>query len=268
MNRLKEGSVKLGVIQTNQWLKDSYSNPIELCKKLLSYFPKGTSAREIYEYLRSHGMFRPIEERKKSPLDSLPKDVWAVTKREYHLLQKEWGGPSVPIFIFPADETNPKIKTEFNGKSGLAFNDKLFLFFSSYNSSGEIKAVLTHEYNHVCRLSNYKKNESNYTLLDTIILEGIAENAVKERFDEKYVAKWTKYYSEDRIKEILKRIIIPNRDVEVSDRKHHAILYGKGFYPKMAGYCAGYYLVKNYLNNNNLRTKDVIGINPKEFLSE
>ncbi|MFS0864252.1 DUF2268 domain-containing protein [Fredinandcohnia sp. 179-A 10B2 NHS] len=258
----------MGVVQTNQWLQELYTNPIELCKNVRSYFPRGTSAREIYAYLRSHGMYRPIEERKKSPLDSLPKDVWAVAKKEYNLLQKEWGGPSVPIFIFPADETNPKIKTEFNGKSGLAFNDKLFLFFSNYNSSGEIKAVLTHEYNHVCRLSKYKKTESKYNLLDTVILEGIAENAVKERFGEKNVAEWTKYYSEERIKEIVQRMIIPNKNIEVSDRKHHAILYGKGFYPKMAGYCAGYYLVKQYLNNNNLRTKDVIGMNSKEFLYE
>ncbi|WP_369010262.1 DUF2268 domain-containing putative Zn-dependent protease [Oceanobacillus alkalisoli] len=54
----------------------------------------------------------------------------------------------MPIFIFPSDRSN----TEINGKSGLSFHDKLFLFISGETSLTEIKALLTHEYYHVCRL--------------------------------------------------------------------------------------------------------------------
>ncbi|MEH7387062.1 DUF2268 domain-containing protein [Bacillus sp. JJ1521] len=242
-----------------------HSNPVELCKKLTRYFPKGATAREIYEYLKIHGMYRSTSER---ILEKLPKNVWTHVDKEHSALQKLWSGPQVPIFIFPADETNPKIKRDFNGKSGLAFKDKLFLFFSPHNTQHEIKAVLTHEYNHVCRLKNYTKNEADYTFLDTVILEGLAENAVREHCGSTNLAGWTKYYSDEKIKKIVVQLIIPNRNLKRNERKHSDLLYGKSFYPKMAGYCAGYYLVRNYLESNKLQTKAILGVDSREFVKE
>lgn len=212
-----------------------------------------------------HGMYRTAPE---NILGSLPKNVWEKVEKEYESLQKKWGGPQVPIFIFPADETNSKIKKEFNGKSGLAFKDKLFLFFSSHNTQKEIQAVLTHEYNHVCRLKKYKKNEAEFTLLDTVILEGIAENAVREHCGNASLAGWTKYYSDEQLQKIVEQLIIPNRNVKRNARKYTDLLYGKGFSPKMAGYCAGYYLVKQYLKSTKQQSKAILGMDSKEFVKE
>ncbi len=225
----------------------------------------GATAPEIYDYLKMHGMYRTTSE---SILEKLPKNVWSKVQKEYAVLQKEWSGPQIPIFIFPADETNPKIKREFNGKSGLAFKDKLFLFFSSHNTDSEIKAVLTHEYNHVCRLKKYKKNEAEFTLLDTVILEGLAENAVREQCGSTNLAGWTKYYSDEELQKIVQQLIIPNRNLKRNERKHSDLLYGKRFYPTMAGYCAGYYLVRNYLESNNQQTKTILGMDSREFVKE
>lgn len=210
-------------------------------------------------------MYRSISVR---ILEKLPKNVWAQVDKEYSVLQKQWNGPQVPIFIFPADETNSKIKRDFNGKSGLAFKDKLFLFFSPHNTHSEIKAVLTHEYNHVCRLKKYKKNESDFTLLDTVILEGLAENAVREQCGSSNLAGWTKYYSDEKIQRIVEELIIPNRNINRNERKYSDILYGKSFYPKMAGYCAGYSLVRNYLESTKLQTKAILGVDSREFVKE
>jgi uncharacterized protein YjaZ len=212
-----------------------------------------------------HGMYRSVSE---NILESLPKNVWGKVEKEYSVLQKKWNGPQVPIFIFPADETNSRIKKDYNGKSGLAFKDKLFLFFSQHNSHDEIKAVLTHEYNHVCRLKKYKKKEADLTFLDTVILEGIAENAVREHCGAENVAGWTKYYSDERLEKLVKQLIIPNQSVKRNERKHNDLLYGKGFSPKMAGYCAGYYVVKQYLEANKLQTNAILGVDSKEFVKE
>lgn len=254
-----------GVIRTDKWLNESNTSPITLCKKLTSYFPKEASERNIYQHLKMHGMYRTTAE---NMLDRLPKNIWEKVGKMYETLQKEWSGPQVPIFIFPADETNVKIRREFNGKSGLAFRDKLFLFFSNHNTNEEIKAVLTHEYNHVCRLKKHQKAERNYTLLDAVLLEGMAENAVREYCGESALASWTTYYTDERLLKIVEQIIIPNRNLKRNEKKHSDILYGNGFYPKMSGYCAGYYLVKKYLNSTNLSTRAILGKDSIEFVKE
>ncbi|MDI5790224.1 DUF2268 domain-containing putative Zn-dependent protease [Bacillus licheniformis] len=74
------------------------------------------------------------------------------------------------------------MRVEFGSKSGLAFSDKLFCFIGR-SSRSSISAIMTHEYNHVCRLENMPKEEKKMTLLDTIILEGLAEYAVSNGWE-------------------------------------------------------------------------------------
>ncbi|MDQ7860263.1 DUF2268 domain-containing putative Zn-dependent protease [Peribacillus frigoritolerans] len=55
-------------------------------------------------------------------------NVWEKTQSLFTAYKKLWGGPDVPIYIFPLMSTgmwNKKVET----KSGLAFKDKLFLFY-------------------------------------------------------------------------------------------------------------------------------------------
>src|SRR5699024_2797253 len=162
--------------------------------------------------------------------------------------------------IFPSDPNNRKLREDFNGKSGLAYADKLFLFVSDENSENEIKALFTHEYNHVCRLMKLDKKEKDYVLLDTIILEGLAENAVFERLGDKYTANWTKYYSKAELRKMWHHIIMPYRHTPKDVQRHQSILFGLHFYPKMVGYCVGYYLVKKYLMENKLTSKELLGL--------
>lgn len=243
----------MGVIQTDKWLRKEYDNPKEICKRLLAFFPEGT-ASELHHYLSMHGMYQePVDERNLWLEEMEEKKVWNVVEKEKRTLQRLWKGPDIPIFILPADHLNKYLIREHNGKSGLAFYNKLFLFISNQNTVKEIRALFTHEYHHVCRLKKYKKSESNYTLLDTVILEGLAENAVSERFGEKAIAKWTSYYSTDQLKTIWERIILPNKNVTKWSKQYEKIMYGFGLYPKMAGYCAGYYIVSKYMKEHQKR---------------
>ncbi len=250
----------MSVIKTDQWLLDSYYNPKDICEKLKGYFSKA-SAAEIYEYLKMHGMYRPLRQGMEQVRALQKNKAWEIVQKDYLALQKSWGGPDIPIFIFPSDVTNRKIQRDFNGKSGLAFKDKLFLFFTEQNTEKEIKAVLTHEYNHVCRLAKFRKSEDYYVLLDTIILEGLAENAVRERFGSDYLASWTSYYTDEELEKMWTVLLHPNKNVKKTDRKHMELLYGlRRSYPKMLGYCVGYYLVKKYMEEKKVSSKELFAL--------
>ncbi|MRH43448.1 Zn-dependent protease [Aquibacillus halophilus] len=254
----------MSVIRTDKWLLDLYDKPIEICEKLEVLFDD-VQASEIYNYLTLHGMYFPLRNGKEQVTKLQENKVWRIVANEEQRLKKMWEGPTIPTFIFPSDINNLNLMQDFNGKSGIAFKDKLFLFLSEDNSEKEVKAMFTHEYNHVCRLSKFKKTEVDYVLLDTIILEGLAENAVRERFTEEFVADWTAYYSPDELETMWINLLQPNRNILKTDRKHQDILFGLRHYPKMAGYCVGYYLVKKYMETNRLKSKDLLDVQTEEI---
>ncbi|PAD38403.1 DUF2268 domain-containing protein [Terribacillus sp. 7520-G] len=246
----------MSVIRTDEWLLHDYEDPVGMCGQLTEHFP-GASASEIYDYLVRHGMYRPLKKRGEQLLDQ---KVWEIVKQDEAFLQKEWGGPDIPIFIFPSDVHNEWLQAQLGGKSGLAFGDKLFLFISPKNTEEEIKAIFTHEYNHVCRLNHFDKKEGMYTLLDTIVLEGIAENAVRERLGEELTASWASFYSDKEIAKMWADYILPKRRLLREEQEFQAILFGHRKYPKMLGYCAGYHVVKRYMERNSLSSKDLLPV--------
>lgn len=248
----------MSVIKTDKWLLDAYDDPTRLCEKFVKYFDDA-SASEIHHHLTRYGMYHRPQKGGTALVKKLQhKKIWQIIQKEEEELKKRWGGPNVPIFILPAEANDRKLKRDFNGKSGLAFKDKLFLFVTEENEEQEIKALFTHEYNHVCRLGSLAKNEEDYVLLDTVILEGMAENAVRERLGDEFVAAWTAYYSDQELKKMCEKLLWPNRLIQYHHPKHEDILYGMRFYPKMAGYCMGYYLVKQYMKAKNLSCKELL----------
>ncbi|WP_026905912.1 DUF2268 domain-containing protein [Paucisalibacillus globulus] len=255
------------VYQTDKWLEKSYDSPEHIYKKLTNYFYKG-NIKEVTKLLISHGMYHRPEQDGESLLKSLrKKNVWKIIAKEEKILKQDWNGKNIPIFIFPSDMYNRKIKEQYSGRAGLAFSDKLFLFISDRSTENEIKALFTHEYNHCCRLKHDPIKETDYTLLDVIILEGLAENAVRERFGSSLLAPWTSYYNGDELKDIWESIILPHKDLSKNTREASNILYGRSFYPNMAGYSVGYYLVKQYIKNTGKGSKELLKIPAKEIAS-
>lgn len=255
----------MSVISTNSWLLDSLESPLDLCEKLTDSF-EGASAEEIYQYLIRHGMYqRPLNNGVDTIKQLQRNNVWKVVEEQEERLKQLWNGPDIPIYIFPSEQGNRVLHRHFNGKSGVAFIDKLFLFVSEYNSEDEIKALFTHEYNHVCRLTKYEKDEQDYDLLDTIILEGLAEDAVFEQLGEKHLANWTSYYSDEQLDRMWRRHIYGARNLPRGHRRHQALLYGLRLYPRMGGYCVGYYLVKKYRHESELTSKELLALPSSEI---
>jgi uncharacterized protein YjaZ len=256
----------MSVINTIEWLKEA-SQQKDIFKKLSSYFHQLTE-KEIAKYLQSFGMYKNSYGLGKW-IERVEKDkILPFIKDEERKLQMEWNGPAISIFIFPCDANNRKIEKDYKGRSGLAFNNKLFLFLSEDTDKRDIKSLFIHEYHHVCRLAAVKKQEKNFTIIDMVIMEGLAENAVREKLGEKDVASWTKLYSDSQCERFLERMIYPQRDVSRENHKFSQLMFGTGFYPNMLGYAVGYYVVKKYMKRSGKNTKDLLGLPAEEFIKD
>ncbi|MDW0109439.1 DUF2268 domain-containing protein [Sporosarcina aquimarina] len=247
------------VIDTDHWLMDFYQVPIELCNKMKPLFPD-VSSKDILDYFRMHGMYQKSSHSGREVVRTMEQsNIWSIVDQEHKALKKKWKGPDVPIVILPSNTANQKLMTETKGKAGLAFSDKLILFVPATISEHELKALLIHEYNHVCRLWHLQKDEQLFTLLDSIILEGLAEHAVRERLGTAFISNWTNFYSNEQINRIWNKVILPDRKLNRSHPLHNQLLYGWNKFPKMAGYCVGYYLVENYLREKKIGIVDILG---------
>ncbi len=247
----------MSVINTEEWLKEHGNQPIKMCEKLSTYF-NGNSARDIYEYLCLFGMYKSSVFTRNNKIDLfVEQNYWDIVKKEYEVLREKWKGPNIPIIIFPVNEAKVEIMKENKGKSGIAFTDKLILFLATDIEKSEIKALLTHEYNHVCRLMNMSKKEEDVTLLDTIILEGLAEHAVKEHCGSDLVAYWTKLYSNKELQKWWKKLVYPNRNKSKNEKEYQEILYGLKAYPKMLGYSLGYHIIETCLFDGKKKLREI-----------
>ncbi|MGD6817644.1 DUF2268 domain-containing protein [Metabacillus sp. 84] len=256
----------MGVIRTDQWFEEAV--PLnELGKKLKPYFPD-RSEKTLIQYLLTFGLYKNPESAKKTVQALKEEKMWAYVKREVEDLRKKWEGPNVPVFLLPGDLSNAKIQREYGGKSGLAFFDKLFLFLSPDVPKTAIKALLIHEYHHICRLEKNPKREKDYTLTDVVIMEGLAENAVREILGEDQAAGWTRLYAETQLKQFWKKHILPNKKVKQEDRQFDKLMYGLGMYPKMLGYTAGYFAVKKYMDKNGTDTHALFTVPAERIIQD
>ena len=184
----------MSVIQTQPWLykfvetcamkSDESTYAIqcrEICVPLMKYFPK-VNIEVIHYELLCHGLFESKEWPKIETTikNMVVKDIWRIVDMEYQRLRSLWKGPDVSIFIFPIRIILGDVKESLPNKSGVAYHNSLFLFLSPSLSVEEIMALFAHEYNHVCRLDYMGVNASQATLLDSIIIEGLGEYAVKD----------------------------------------------------------------------------------------
>ncbi len=268
----------MAVKDTREWLKEylrikgsSWVNNIEhqkqcISEKLVSYFP-GSSSSVIHDHLLQHGLFLPNVQ-DESIINSLTNvNPWKIARVELMRLKKEWEGPDIPIFIFPSDSNNRQLKRDFNGLSGVSHHDKVFLFVSGTMSQQELQALITHEYNHVCRLHYLDKKEKNMKLLDSIVLEGLAEMAVQERLGTEHLAKWATIRPIDSALNYWRKWLKPNMKLSKADPRHNELLYGGGFVPKWLGYNAGYHLVSSFIKNKQTHIKETLHL-PAETIVE
>lgn len=241
----------------------------EICVPLIEYFPK-VNIEEIQYELLSHGLFEPNEwlKIKRTIKDLVVKDIWRIVDIEYQRLRSLWNGPEVAIFIFPFRTIPDDLKENLPNKNGVAYHNSLFLFLSSNSSVKEILALFAHEYNHACRLDYLGVSSSHATLLDSIIIEGLGEYAVKELYGEKWLASWTNLYSLEDALSMWNKHFIPSLNVK-GISNHQVFLYGdvQKDLPEWIGYYLGFQIVDTYLKKHGpLKNQEIYRLTSEEIV--
>ncbi|MGM9927269.1 MAG: DUF2268 domain-containing protein [Bacillus sp. (in: firmicutes)] len=237
----------MAVENTKEWLRKYVNDPLQLCNKLTRYFP-AISKQQLLSYLQQFGMYRNSKKAEVDFEQLQEEQVWNQVERLFSKYQKQWEGPDIPVFILP--HKGQTLFRNGHNKSGLAFNDKLFLFVSPKLSTNHLEALFIHEYHHVCRFNKQNKNLEEYTLAESIILEGLAEYTVEQLLDRRYVAPWIKRYSHSFLKQFWKETFKENLGLTRKEKRHEVLLYGKGGYPSMIGYSMGFFLVEQYMQKH------------------
>lgn len=249
------------VIQTQIWLYEFFDACVNqsskspsilqcemLCAPLMELFPEVSPEELQYELLK-HGLFDPSEwVIIGNQIKRMEKqNIWQVVEQEYQLLKSLWMGPEISIYIYPLTKVTIEEQAQVSAKNGVAYKEGLFLFLSKGLSIEEIKALLAHEYNHVCRLNHLGLKPNKIPLKDSLMIEGLGEFAVKELYGEKWLAPWTALYSIEESIKVWNKYFIPQLNLMGSE-KHQLFLYGevKSHLPKWIGYYIGYQIVDSY----------------------
>ena len=171
-----------------------------------------------------------------------------------------WHGPDIPIYIFPIHSSVKE------ARSGVSFKDKMFLFLSPLVDIKELESLIVHEYHHVCRLNQGTKFVHEYTVLDSMVMEGFAEFAVRKYCGEKNNAKWVHRFTDEQLENFYERYIKQYLDVKRTDQIHDRIIFGKGFYPELLGYSVGYWLVKKANQKQDFSIEETFLIKSEEII--
>lgn len=257
MAKLQQGK---GIIEVHRAL---------LCDSLKKFYPQATN-EEIHQELLARGLFDPSESAGlyKTLKRLEAKHVWKTVQNEFEYLKEEWDGPDVPIYIYPLTANRPIVEGVEVKKNGVAYNGVLFLFVADELESEEIKALFAHEYHHICRLAYLNKAPHELELLDALIVEGMAECAVEQRYGTKWLSPWTTRYSQQTSMELWKKYFVRALRAKGVDN-HFSFLYGNeaAGLPKWIGYCMGYKIVQSYIENGGVPDQRLLYKTPsKEIL--
>ncbi|MBU8877460.1 DUF2268 domain-containing protein [Bacillus sp. FJAT-29790] len=192
--------------------------------------------------------------------------IWEKTEKIFQKYKKKWNGPDIPIYIFPIESQSFFFSRPGERKSGVSFKDQLFLFITTFEDEMELEALFVHEYHHVCRMNKQKESLLEFTLLDSLVLEGLAEHAVETCCGKQYKAKWCSYYSRKEIQHFWQRFLEKEQQITKKNKKHDEILYGNKGYPKMVGYAAGYEMVSIFKEKRDFTIKESFVLPSKTFI--
>lgn len=252
----------MGIIRTDTWLEEHFSNPMELCK-LAS--PDVDNHAQYYQYLRRFGMYQPS--RTTHDMFSKLKELkaWEHMKKFYTKYKKMWRAPEVDVYIFPIEPTRQFMR-DLKGRSGLTFPRKIFLFLSPVDDVKIWESLLVHEFHHAVRMKRYKKDPEEYTLLDSLMFEGLAEHAVQKYCGKEYTAEWLGFYEQDHLQHFWNRVYKDHLQLKKKHQLHDDLLFGRRGIPNMMGYALGGEIVKEYVRKQPLTVQESFNISSDRIL--
>ena len=226
------------------------TNRQQLTGELVKEIFPGTSPEAIEYELVQQGLLQRGKV-------SLSLDVWQIIENQLRALMLDWEGPDIPIYIFP-------IKRGFE-KNGVAYKKGICLFISTKLTEKEVRALLTHEYHHMCRRVFVNEHP---TLMDSLVMEGLAEDAVENLFGSDYLSPWTKNYSLDELQSYWESHFVTalnQRGLSL----HQPFLFGDDLLnlPPWIGYCMGYQIVQSFKGPcGPCSVKELMQINAEDII--
>lgn len=153
------------------------------------------------------------------------------------------------VFVFPWLPTKERSRI-FGGSYGFTPYSCVFHLFIDLDQyiKKTIENTVVHELNHTIYCYNHYDDFNNYTLIDEMIMEGLAENFREQILDGSSVP-WavalTKQDALDILNTINEKALYTRDQNTIKD-----VLFGNNKYQKWTGYSVGYWLVKEFIKNN------------------
>jgi uncharacterized protein YjaZ len=170
------------------------------------------------------------------------------------------------VFVFPYLPT--KQEAVFEGVMGFTPYSCVFHLFLSPNSWSpkSLMNTVAHELNHTIFYYYHYKDLGNYSLLDEMIMEGLAEN-FREQLLEKTSAPWAIALSRGKAFKILNRMdkeLLLSKDQSLIK----SVMFGDKNYDRWTGYSIGYWLIKElFLERPGLPWERVMKLSAREVLN-
>lgn len=156
------------------------------------------------------------------------------------------------FFCKPFDITLAIPEDNIGGRA--YFGNMIFIVSDDFDKVSEdiLFEIICHESSHALRY--WFLPEYSYTLLDTMILEGLAicleKEAMKNSYNRQFFLKTMLKTSDDEMVDIY-NLIKGNFDSTDSDYINKVLFDGDENIPRWAGYKLGYYIANKYLEKNN-----------------
>jgi len=168
------------------------------------------------------------------------------------------------VFVFPWFPSDKE--SLFNGSFGFAaYSCVLHLFIAPDIFTKESVAdSVAHEINHTISYYHHFDRYAQWSLLDHMANEGLAENFREDVLKTK-PSPWATALSEQKAFELLKEIylLLNSKD----SKTHRAVLFGNDKYERWTGYSVGYWLVKKFRKmNQKLSWEEIIKTKPEDIL--
>lgn len=166
------------------------------------------------------------------------------------------------IAIYSSKDTFIKNKMGGVGADTLQENQITLYINPTKGWKKELVNSIAHEYSHLAVLDVRKWS----TVLDSLIIEGIAENFREEVMGGKR-APWTKALTKKESKDLLKKL--RSKLKLKAEKLHHYLFFGSKEYKMWSGYTLGYFIVKEFRNKYPyMQWRDLVKLKSLEVLSK
>lgn len=146
------------------------------------------------------------------------------------------------VYIFPWQDNDPEYG--MGGTTGTAQYSCVFHIYIDVRklSMNALRDTIVHELNHTIYYYRNFERMGEYSLLENIVMEGLAEHFREEVLGGEH-APWAVALEEEEAF-VMAKTLAPDWDSTDWDGPIPEVIFGYGKYPKWFGYTLGYWLVK------------------------